>query len=274
MNKDHQEYYAMDQENQKFYAKALVALLIAGLCYFFVLSIFVKSADAKPQTADIVANYDGDKPDILTETAEIKSTLKEQTALLVAIKESIEAAAKINSQTVKGQEVIESTKTGVVDSDSATPVSKRREWYLVSETWCRFCPDAKKAFLDKGWPEENILTNDQCFDKFGFRVPHVPYEFGEPIKTTNAVVSHALNTNAVVSQKDLIAIHNQIHGGGSWTWKGDLATHLKNEHGYSAGGQPVQGSIFPNPQNNQVIRSRTPIRSFFLWPFGNRRARN
>lgn len=66
-------------------------------------------------------------------------------------------------------------------STETTKPTKRREWYLVSEAWCSHCPAAKRRFLSLGWPKENILTIAQCEAKFGFRPPHVPFEFGEPL---------------------------------------------------------------------------------------------
>ncbi len=55
-----------------------------------------------------------------------------------------------------------------------------QQWYLVSESWCPACPAAKKRFLGKGWSQANILTIAECKARFGFSVPHVPYEFGDP----------------------------------------------------------------------------------------------
>lgn len=69
-----------------------------------------------------------------------------------------------------------------VTAEEEKPAAKqtRREWYLVSESWCAACPAAKKRFLSLGWPKQNILTIDECEQKFGFRPPHVPFEFGDP----------------------------------------------------------------------------------------------
>jgi hypothetical protein len=36
-----------------------------------------------------------------------------------------------------------------------------------------------------------------------------------------------------MSHSEMVATHNRLHGGGSWTWPGDLATHLRNVHGVS-----------------------------------------
>ena len=34
-----------------------------------------------------------------------------------------------------------------------------------------------------------------------------------------------------MSHAEMVATHNRLHGGGSWTWPGDLATHLRTVHG-------------------------------------------
>ena len=38
------------------------------------------------------------------------------------------------------------------------------------------------------------------------------------------------------SHSDLVAMHNRLHGGGQWTWPGDLATHLRTAHGVNTSG--------------------------------------
>lgn len=58
--------------------------------------------------------------------------------------------------------------------------SSSRQWYLVSESWCVNCPAAKTRFLAKGWSPANVITIAECKARFGFTVPHVPYEFAEP----------------------------------------------------------------------------------------------
>jgi len=110
----------------------------------------------------------------------------------------------------------------------------QRQWYLVSEPWCSACPAAKARFLKLGWPKENILTIAQCEARFGFRPDHVPFEFGEP----EATCKPALQVHSM-SHSEMVALHNQLHGGGSWTWPGDLATHLRTAHGVSTS-QPTQ----------------------------------
>ena len=107
-----------------------------------------------------------------------------------------------------------------------TTVTTHRQFYLVSESWCSHCPARKRIFLGKGWPESNVLTIAQCERRFGFRPPFVPYEFGEPL-TKKEIRKTAVH----MSHQDMVRLHNQLHGGGSWTWPGDLQTHLWTTHG-------------------------------------------
>lgn len=72
--------------------------------------------------------------------------------------------------------------------EPAKPTTKRREWYLVSESWCSHCPAAKKRFRSLGWPEANVLTIAECERRFGFRPDHVPFEFGDPAWQSEATI--------------------------------------------------------------------------------------
>lgn len=38
-------------------------------------------------------------------------------------------------------------------------------------------------------------------------------------------------TAQAMKHSDLIQMHNRLHGGGQWTWPGDLRTHLRTVHG-------------------------------------------
>ena len=38
------------------------------------------------------------------------------------------------------------------------------------------------------------------------------------------------NVSVRMSHSEMVRLHNQLHGGGSWTWPGDLATHLRAVH--------------------------------------------
>ena len=66
-----------------------------------------------------------------------------------------------------------------------------------------------------------------------------------------------------MSHGEMKALHDSLHGGGSWTWPGDLATHLATTHGVSTGGnEPVSGSFFPVSRQSAIFNSRSTVRSF------------
>lgn len=76
---------------------------------------------------------------------------------------------------------------------------------------------------------------------------------------------------ASMSHREMKALHDSLHGGGSWSWPGDLATHLQRVHGVQTGGDPVQGSFFPYQRDSAihgpraVVRSVPQRKSFFGW---------
>lgn len=78
---------------------------------------------------------------------------------------------------------------------------------------------------------------------------------------------------AVMSHGDMVALHNRLHGGGSWNWPGDLASHLQTAHGQSittAASKPVvriqsscPGGNCPTPTNRAQQRREGFLRGLF-----------
>lgn len=143
-----------------------------------------------------------------------------------------------------------------------------KQWFLVSEPWCSHCPAAKRTFLLKGWPVSNVLTIAQCKERFGFSVPYVPYEFGMDVSSPSPRPENVLqNATKPYTQKmshsEMVSLHNSLHGGGSWTWPGDLENHLREQHGVSTTvskstqtvSRPVQRNVSSCP--NGVCPTRT-----------------
>ena len=99
-----------------------------------------------------------------------------------AVKTEVETKTRITPR-----KVVTKTETSV---ETVTQPAFR-QWYLVSEEWCRACPPKKKAFLAKGWPRKNIITLAQCQAMFGFQPSGIPYEFPDPkwveIKTETVI---------------------------------------------------------------------------------------
>jgi len=83
-------------------------------------------------------------------------------------------------------------------------------------------------------------------------------------------------TAAAMSHAEMVALHNRLHGGGSWTWPGDLATHLRDTHGVQTitGAAPTTGAMFPHSTTYQVTSKRPAVRSVSRRPSIVGRARN
>lgn len=115
---------------------------------------------------------------------------------------------------------------------AAPVVPVRRQRYLVSEPWCGHCPAAKKRFLGIGWPDSNVITIDECERRFGFRPKSIPYEFDEPVQSPSVKAVKPVKTSLrSMSHREMVQLHNNLHGGIPHTWPGDLATHLQTVHG-------------------------------------------
>jgi hypothetical protein len=82
----------------------------------------------------------------------------------------------------------------------------------------------------------------------------------QPVATAPVQTSHA----------DLVAIHNQLHGGGNWTWPGDLATHLRTAHGYDSGTRGIPAYYGAS----QHVGSAGVFRSVSRWSPEGVRSRN
>lgn len=85
---------------------------------------------------------------------------------------------------------------------------------------------------------------------------------------TKEIVVAAESTNSFMSHGDMVSLHNDLHGGGSWTWPGDLETHLRQAHGVQIDGTAA------NYSGNHITSQRTSFRSVSRGPFIHWRARS
>jgi len=123
------------------------------------------------------------------------------------------------------------------------------ERWLVSESWCPHCPSAASQFKSSGGSADHILTIAEASRRHGKTVTRVPFEYTTTTQQTVTETPSATSpidycpvppsAPAVAQQKvsmshsEMVALHNRLHGGGSWTWPGDLETHLNTRHGVS-----------------------------------------
>ncbi len=156
-------------------------------------------------------------------------------------------------------------------------------------TWCVTADTHKDGLIADGIPVESIVVDTwQPADGFpAIRYPSTDSPTGWAVFNPHgygALVLHDLRRDLLgveaegVEQVfpqaaqtepaiDLVSLHNSLHGGGSWTWPGDLKTHLESFHGVDLNGMEY------GQERNQVVRSRSVIRFVPYRPNVNWRSR-
>jgi len=215
--------------------------------------------------------------------------LKEQTTALAAIKSQVESteqsteqihraleALVVKSEAPKAEEEVIKSALEPQETAQANPshtsqpvaLSPAVRLFVATTSNCPPCERLKNA-VDSGEFDGFAVTYDDGFSGLrsypairfadatsatGWRVVY-GYDSGtvqrlRELTGTKGFVSEPLTTNSVVTHSELVAIHNSLHGGGQWTWPGDLATHLKTTHGYAVKSQSVtvvnRGTSCPN----------------------------
>jgi hypothetical protein len=252
------------------------------------------SADIKARASELSSGFKqhADALDSLSAQNQIYSESiigkqDETLTALAAIKSQIEAL-KVESETANSQEVIKSAlEPQEPERDSqntpSIPVSAPAvHLQFYTQARCSDCtiqePNAEAAADELGVTLEvfDLRKHDEAFEQAKITVtPTTVIVISDKIRVrfvgvvsssviaarvkqelsgTNAVVSRARNTNAVVSHNDLVSIHNRLHGGGNWTWPGDLATHLQTVHGVDPDGIPA------NYRTGEVASQRSSVR--------------
>jgi len=221
-------------------------------------------------------------------TDEAIGILRENTTALAEIKSQIEAL-KVESETPKVEEVIKSaveTAPGknANDSQPVTMIVAEPGAVRLYVSCADNCPPCNrlKADVDAGKFSGFEVIYEADFDglksypAIRFREPsshtgwRVRYGYDaaqlqwlrDTLLPTTAFVTQSRNTKAVVSHGDLVSIHNSLHGGGNWTWPGDLASHLRATHGVDLNGFPASYATSGITSQRTNFRS-TPRRTTY-----------
>jgi hypothetical protein len=81
------------------------------------------------------------------------------------------------------------------------------------------------------------------------------------------LLARPIQAPAAMSHSDMVSLHNRLHGGGSWTWPGDLSQHLQQAHGVATGGNaPVSGAFFQHYGASPITSQRHSVRSVSRGP--------
>ena len=230
---------------------------------------------------------------IVAKQDESLGILRENTTALAAIKSQIDTlkAVQVESETSDGiggdlsSDPPQNTDTEVNDSRGSSPGSQpvavsAVELFVCSTASCAPCKRMWRD-VDDGKLDGFVLTKVAPFDGMksypAIRFADTDSETGWSVvygydeQTRQYLRAKLLGEKAVASQvvcepvrmshNEMVALHNQLHGGGSWTWPADLATHLATTHGVSTGGAPLTGAIFPVSGQSAVSSSRSVVRS-------------
>jgi hypothetical protein len=203
----------------------------------------------------------------VTSTHEV---VTENTRQLEAIAQSIEAIKQATETLTDSEEVIpvsteltQDDREEVIESANETP----RELVMPQTdgtgpgvelvvTYADFyCPPCErlKAAIKAGQFSDFAIRYDNSYKPSGY--PAIRYKATESSTGWSAIVGYDSGTvpflksrllkkankaaaQQVVNQmqttwthSDMVSIHNRLHGGGNWTWPGNLKTHLRTAHG-------------------------------------------
>jgi hypothetical protein len=173
---------------------------------------------------------------ILSVTTQTHEELKENTAILREIKETLEAA-QVKSESSTGKEVIQSEDTAEGNIEAHTtnvtsPASEPSAVPLVVSNAPFYCPPCErlKADVDAGkFAGFDVRFADDWKPR---RYPAIRYQ--TPLSSTGWSVVYGYDDTTIDTLKRL------------------------------TGGEPV-GSIFPNRTDGAITSQRDPVRSFSRW---------
>lgn len=205
----------------------------------------VEVPQVEMQYVDLMKTVTSSSDEIKSKTDEISTKLGEQTAVLLQIK------ALVENPPAGGTESPEPPSSPSQPVPPAPPIQDETVkpiLYVSTIKFCSPCARLKKdieagkfndfdvRFLDDDtwtqgfpvirWKEDGkwmYFTNDKGKNR-GYDkniLEDLKQRFG--INQTTSAQTH--------QHSDLVQLHNDLHGGGNWTWPGDLTTHLRQEHG-------------------------------------------
>lgn len=242
-----------------------------------------------------------------TQTSEIKATreeLVENTAALNEIRSKIEqlnttVSEKIPTPKAETPEPTPSVETSPGVSPAQAPQSSSPEGvattldvkiYVSTTTPCAPCERLKRdheagkfAGFDvrfaTDWAPESYpaIRYPSKASKTGWAVLY-GYD-GQPTidrlkeltSDDSVIVAQPTPAPEAMSHSEIVSLHNRLHGGGSWTWPGDLAHHLQQVHGVNTGGHGNGVSSY-SPANS-VFSELHNFRSVSRWGNGSFRSK-
>ena len=258
-------------------------LLLAGFCLLITIGCATQH-----DLAGLKSSLRSTDELIVLKQSETVGMLTEQTTALAAIKATLKVI-ELNSETDSGREVINldnEQQTDTTANDSQSPqhqadASAAVRLLVSSTAGCAPCAKLWRD-VDAGLFEGFVVEKSADFD--GLKsYPAIRYEDASSATGWAVVYGYdaaqlrslkkllpktAAYRTAFWTHEQMVAKHNELDGGGSWSWPGDLATHLATVHGVDANGMDQANA------QNPITGKQYAIRSVSRGIFGRVRSRN
>ena len=249
------------------YFRTIRLLLLAGFCLLITVGCATQH-----DLAGLKSSLRSTDELIVLKQSETVGILTEQTTALAAIKASLKVIE--DSETDSGREVINldnEQQTDTTANDSQPPqhqadASAAVRLLVSSTAGCAPCArlwrDVDAGLFDgfaveksgdfDGLKSYPAIRYEDATSATGWAVVY-GYDAAQLRSLKKLLPKTAAYRTAFWTQSEMVAKHNELHGGGSWSWPGDLATHLATAHG-----------VKTNNENNaqiQLLNQRYAVRS-------------
>ena len=249
------------------YFSKIHLLLLAGFCLLITVGCATQH-----DLAGLKSSLRSTDELIVLKQSETVGILTEQTTALAAIKASLKVIE--DSETDSGREVINldnEQQTDTTANDSQSPqhqadASAAVRLLVSSTAGCAPCArlwrDVDAGLFDgfaveksgdfDGLKSYPAIRYEDASSATGWAVVY-GYDAAQLRSLKKLLPKTAAYRTAFWTHEQMVAKHNELHGGGSWSWPGDLATHLATAHG-----------VKTNNENNaqiQLLNQRYAVRS-------------
>ena len=258
------------------YFRTIRLLLLAGFCLLITVGCATQH-----DLAGLKMSLRSTDELIVLKQSETIGMLTEQTSALAAIKATLEVI-ELNSETDSGREVINLENEQQPDTtanDSQPPqhqadASAAVRLLVSSTAGCAPCAklwrDVDAGLFDgfaveksgdfDGLKSYPAIRYEDASSATGWAVVY-GYDAAQLRSLKKLLPKTAAYRTAFWTQQQMVAKHNELHGGGSWSWPGDLATHLATVHGVETNGKDQANA--QNPITNQRYAVRSVSRKIF-----------
>ena len=264
------------------YYRTIRLLLLAGFCL-----LIMAGCATQHDLAGLKMSLRSTDELIVLKQSETIGILTEQTSALAAIKASLKVIE--DSETDSGREVINldnGQQPDTAANDSQSPqhqadASAAVRLLVSSTAGCAPCAklwrDVDAGLFDgfaveksgdfDGLKSYPAIRYEDASSATGWAVVY-GYDAAQLRSLKKLLPKTAAYRTAFWTHGEMVAKHNELHGGGSWSWPGDLATHLATAHGVETNGMDQANS------QNPITGKQYAIRSVSRGIFGRVRSRN